>query len=68
MNQKNIFLIAVIGIVLLLTAAFVMYFVKLPNENANLQKTSITQPKVLDVDEVVRHPERFKGSIGVVGG
>ena len=79
--MKKIFLVGVIGIVVLLAVVFVIYWTVVVREvtterseqkpsttddKGNLKKTDVNT-KVVDVDEIAKHPDRFKDTIGVVG-
>ena len=63
--MKNKILIVALGITLLLVAVFRIYFIIRPGEKAIPPETNANLSKVVNVDELVRHPEDFKGSMGV---
>lgn len=55
------------GIILFLAVMAGVYFLKTVAVRTDLSKVSSSDPKILNVDEVVNHPERFTGPIGVIG-
>lgn len=61
--MKKKFLIGSIGVLVLLIVILGIYFVSLPNRKNNPLNLS----KVVDVDQVVQHPDRFHGFVGVDG-
>ena len=65
--MKRNLLAAVVGIGLLLVVAFGAYFMKSPGDKSNPSEINADLLKVIDVDEMVRHPDQFEGSIGVAG-
>jgi cytochrome c-type biogenesis protein CcmE len=67
MKQKRNYLIGVIGIGFVIIAALGIYFITLDYDKANIQKSNTELSEILDFDDVVKNPERFKGSIGIVG-
>lgn len=66
--MKKKFIIGSIGIGLLLATIVGIYFVKNSTEKSNLQKEyNNLSIKVVNVDEVVNAPDRYKGFLGVEG-
>ncbi|UCE74511.1 MAG: hypothetical protein JSV56_02080 [Methanomassiliicoccales archaeon] len=65
--MKKKVLVGIIGIGLLLAAIFVVHIMKPPDDKAKPAQTNANLSKVVDVDEIVRHPDRFRGPIGVSG-
>lgn len=65
MNRK--LLAGSLGMGLILAAAFGIYFMSLSDDKVNPSDKKANLLKVVTVDEIVRHPERFSSSIGVVG-
>lgn len=56
-----------IWIILVLAAGLVIYLAKVNDNRAGSPITSANSSRVMEVEEVVTHPERFKGSLGVTG-
>lgn len=65
--RKN-FLVGIICVGLVLAVAFGVHLARLSGDSSSISEMSAsTSGKVLDVDEIVRHPNRFDGPIGVTG-
>lgn len=65
--MKKNFVIGIIGIGLLLAVVFVIYLLGKPGGKTVTPETNVNLSKVVDIDEIARHPDHFKGSIEVVG-
>ena len=66
--MKKKFLVGTIRIGLLLAVVFGIYHIKLSYADADQPQINANLPqKIVDIDKIVRHPERFKGPVGVVG-
>lgn len=65
MNKKV--LIGAVSAGLLLAAAFAVISVKSPRKEPNPPGTLPTLTKVVDVDDLAAHPDRFRGLVAVVG-
>ena len=65
--MKKTFLAGMVVIGLLLATVFGIYFMKLRHEKADSPQTRANLSRIVDVDEMVKHPDRFKGFIGVAG-
>jgi len=67
MKKKRSYQIGVIGIGFVFIVALGIYFMVMDNGKTNIQKSNTELSGILDFDDVVKHPERFNGSIGVIG-
>ena len=65
--MKKNFIIGTIGIGLLLVVVFGIYFMRQSGDKNVPQETNVSLSEVLSIDEIARHPDRFKGPAEVVG-
>lgn len=66
-KMKKNFLIGIIGIGLLLAVVFGIYYIRQPGGQAVPTGANANLSKILSTDEIAKHPDRFKGSIEVIG-
>ena len=65
--MKKKFVLGILGIGIILAATLTIYLMKFQKEKASPDETKASLSKIMDIDEVARYPDRFKGSIGVNG-